>query len=50
MSYNYLSESQLNYLKENNRGAGKAVTLLKITVGKFNEAKMFADVLGGSTK
>lgn len=50
MSYNYLSEAQLNYVRENNRGQGKAITLLKITVGKFNEAKMFADVLGGSIK
>lgn len=50
MAYNYLSESQLNQLKETNRGSGKAITLLKITVGKFNEAKIFAEKLGGNTK
>lgn len=27
-----------------------AVTLLKITVGKFNDAKQFAEVLGGASK
>lgn len=50
MAYQYLSDVACAQADETKRGFGKAITLLKITVGKFNEAKKFADVLDGQFK
>lgn len=47
MAYQYLSDAECAQVNENKRGWGKAITLLKITIGKFSEAKKFADVLDG---
>lgn len=46
-AYQYLSEAACEQVYETNRGWGNIITLLKITVGKFNEAKRFADALDG---
>ncbi len=35
---------------KNAKGIGRAVTYLKITVGKFDEAKNFVNTIGGSYK
>ncbi len=45
ISYQYLSEAACKQVYETQRGWGNAITLLKITVGKFNEAKRFANTL-----
>jgi len=37
-----LAEAQLKFVEEKSKGIGKAVTLLKITVAKLEEAKPFA--------
>jgi len=41
MAYFYLADAQVKLVDEKSKGKGKAVTLCKITVAKFDEAKPY---------
>jgi len=45
-----LAEAEYKLSDKNAKGIGRAVTYLKITVGKFDEAKNFVNTIGGSYK
>jgi hypothetical protein len=42
-----LAEAQVKLYEDKSKGCGRAVTLLKLTVQRFDEAKPFAQTLGG---
>ena len=50
MAYQYMAEAQVKLVEEKAKGQGRAVTLCKITVAKFDEAKPYVQTLGGAYK
>lgn len=50
LAYLQLAESQVAFTNDKAKECGKSVTMLKITVAKFDEAKPFVTVLGGAYK
>ena len=45
-----MAEAQVKLVEEKAKGQGRAVTLCKITVAKFDEAKPYVQTLGGTYK
>jgi hypothetical protein len=50
MAWMVLAENEYKVADEKAKGIGRAVTMLKISVAKFDEAKPFVNALGGSYK
>lgn len=50
MAYLQLAEGQVAFVDDKAKECGKCVTMLKMTVAKFDEAKPFVTVLGGAYK
>ena len=45
-----MADAQIKFVDEKAKGMGKALTLCKITVARFDESKPFAQSLGGVYK
>jgi len=45
-----MADAQMKFVEEKSKGMGKAVTLCKVTVAKFEEAKPYALTIGGVYK
>ena len=50
MAYLQLADGQVAFVNEKSKECGKAVAMLKVTVAKFDECKVFVNVLGGAYK